>query len=521
MQDLLEFDKVHSWAFKEAVLILKKINNKVPKKGYVLFETGYGPSGFPHIGTFGEMVRTSMIRKAFEYISDIPTKLFCISDDMDGLRKIPDSIHNKERYLQYLGLPLSKVPDPFGICESYGEYMNSKLKEFLDSFVFEYEFVSATECYKSGRFNDYLIMLLENYDKILEIMLPTLGEERRATYSPFLPVCNDTGKVLQAKVIAIHLESRQITYINEDGKDVTTSILDGNCKLQWKPDFAMRWAAFDVDYELYGKDIQASADIYDKICRVLGKVPPQQMSYELFLDEGGQKISKSKGNGITIDEWLKYGGQESLKLFMYQSPKKAKKLYYDVIPKTFDEYLQYLNSYNKETDKYKKLSSPIFYIHGEKDVPINLEKINFSLLLNLVNACNTDNKDVLCKYVNNANPNLGKAERDYIDSMLVHAINYYQDFVKPKKKYKEPSPEEIKLLQHLLEVLDNVEDEAEQIQNAVYKISKDHGVPLKQWFQSLYEILLGTTEGPRFGTFIKFYGIKETRKLILEKMEKK
>jgi lysyl-tRNA synthetase class 1 len=516
---MLELSKITSWPFKEAELILKKINNKTPAKGYVLFETGYGPSGFPHIGTFGEVVRNKMVQKAFEHISDIPTKLFCVSDDMDGLRKIPDTIPNKEHCKQYLGLPLTKVPDPFGKCNSYGHYMNSRLKEFLDSFNFEYDFISATEYYKTGKFNEYLIKALEKYDEIMEVMLPTLGQERQETYSPFLPICKYTGRVLQAKVVERNIDSREITYLDENNKAVTVSVLNGNCKLQWKADFAMRWAALDVDYEMYGKDIQANAHLYDKICRILGKAPPQQMPYELFLDETGQKISKSKGNGVTIDEWLKYGGQESLALFMYQSPKKAKKLYYDIIPKTFDEYLQYLNSYNNETDEHKKLSSPIFHIHGYNAPKLNLDKISFTLLLNLVNACNTDNKEVIWGCINNSNPNLAENERKYIDSMLGYAISYYQDFIKPKKKYKVPSNEEIALLEHLLDILKTIEDDAEKIQNAIYKIGKDNNIELKQWFGSLYEILLGTSDGPRVGTFIKFYGLKETQQLILDKIK--
>ena len=513
-----DYDNINSWAFKEAKLILDRINNSMPHKGYVLFETGYGPSGLPHIGTFGEVVRTNMVRKAFEYLSDIPTKLFCISDDMDALRKVPDNIPNKEKYSQYIGLPLTVIPDPFEKCESYGDYMNSKLIEFLDQFNFEYEFISATKCYKSGKFNDYLIKVLEKYDDIIKIMLPTLGKDRQETYSPFLPICKKTGKVLQVKIIDKDVKSNTITYIDEDGDTVTVSILDGNCKLQWKPDFAMRWAALDVDYEIYGKDIQANAEIYNKICKVLGKNPPHQMSYELFLDESGQKISKSKGNGLSIYEWLKYGNEESLKLFMYQSPKKAKKLHYDIIPKTFDEYLLYLEKFNNETDINKRLSNPIFYIHGSEVPNINLGKINFSLLLNLVNACNTDNKDVLWGYIKNLNEDIDNSTHDYINSMIGYAINYFQDFIKPKKRYKVPNDAEVKLLELLLEAFKTVNDDAEDIQNAVYRISKENDIPLKQWFQLLYEILLGTKEGPRIGTFIKLYGLKEMKKLIVEKI---
>jgi lysyl-tRNA synthetase class 1 len=515
---MLDYNNVNSWAFQEAKLILNKINNSTPKKGYVLFETGYGPSGLPHIGTFGEVVRTNMVRKAFRYLSDIPTKLFCISDDMDALRKVPDNIPNKERYTQYIGLPLTNIPDPFEKCESYGDYMNSKLVEFLDNFNFEYEFISATKCYKSGKFNDYLIKVLEKYDDIMNIMLPTLGKDRQETYSPFLPICQKTGKVLQVKITDRDIQSRTVTYIDEDNKTVTVSILDGKCKLQWKPDFAMRWVALDVDYEIYGKDIQANAEIYDKICTVLGKTPPHQMSYELFLDENSQKISKSKGNGLSIYDWLKYGNQESLKLFMYQSPKKAKKLYYDIIPKIFDEYLLYLEKFNQETDINKRLSNPIFYIHNDDAPNINLGKINFSLLLNLVNACNTDNKDVIWGYIKNLNEDIDDRTHAYINSMIAYAINYFQDFVKPKKEYKIPNDAEVKLLKYLFEALKTVKDDAEEIQNAVYQISKEHDIPLKQWFQLLYEILLGTKEGPRIGTFIKLYGLNEVKKLIADKI---
>ena len=310
----MKYDKIKSWAFKEAELLLKAVNNSCPDKGYVLFETGYGPSGLPHIGTFGEVVRTDMVRKAFEHICDIPTKLFCVSDDMDGLRRVPDNIPNKQYYTQYIDLPLTSIPDPFGKKRSYGDYMNSKLIEFLDKFKFDYNFISATECYKSGLFNQYLIRVLEKYDDILNILLPTLGKERKENYSPFLPICPKTGRVLQVRVIERNIKSKTIVYIDVNGAKMEVSILDGGCKLQWKPDFAMRWVAFDVNYEIYGKDIQANSRIYNSISKILGKTPPQQMFYELFLDENGEKISKSKGNGLSIDSWLKYGNEESLKL---------------------------------------------------------------------------------------------------------------------------------------------------------------------------------------------------------------
>ncbi|MFQ3307608.1 MAG: lysyl-tRNA synthetase class 1 [Candidatus Midichloriaceae bacterium] len=515
---MTEIKDVNSWAFKEAVGLLKKLNNKIPEKGYVLFETGYGPSGLPHIGTFGEVVRTSMVRKAFSYISDIPTKMFCVSDDMDGLRKIPSNIPNKDAYTIHLDKPLTDIPDPFGESSSYGHYMNNKLKEFLDRFGFEYEFISATECYKSGKYNDYLVKVLEKYDEILDVMLPTLGEERRKSYSPFLPVCKETGRVLQVKVIDRDLEKREITYINSENQEVVISVLNGNCKLQWKPDFAMRWAAFDVDYEIYGKDIQANAKLYDKICRILGKPQPLQMSYELFLDENGEKISKSKGNGLTIEDWLKYGGQESLKLFMYKSPKKAKKLHHTVIPKVFDEYLSHLKDYNSNTEENKKLSNPVFYIDDGNSHNLDLGKISFTLLLNLVSACNTDDKKILMKYLDKEESGFNEDTKIYIEEMIGLAIKYYDDFIKSNKKYKIPNEQEKKLLQDLYDALGNVSEDADAIQNEVYRIGRDHYENLREWFQVLYEILLGTKDGPRLGTFINLYGIKKTQELINEKI---
>jgi lysyl-tRNA synthetase class 1 len=511
----MDWQKINSWAFKEAFALYAAIGKKTPEKGYVLFETGYGPSGLPHIGTFGEVVRTLMVRLAFQEICDIKTKLFCVSDDMDGLRKIPDNIPNGDQYQQYLDMPLTNIPDPFGEFDSYGHYMNAQLRKFLDKFGFDYEFISATEYYKTGRFNKHLQLVLEKYDKIMQVILPTLGPERRETYSPFLPVCTQTGKVLQAKVVSLDEANSEITYVDAEGKKVKTSILNGACKLQWKADFAMRWAALDVDYEIYGKDIKANAYLYDKICAIIGKTPPQQMNYELFLDENGQKISKSKGNGLTIDEWLRYGHPDSLKLFMYQSPKKAKKLSFDVIPKTFDEYLQHLAKYN--IDSEDKYSNPAFFIHQGKGLP-NLGKITYSLILNLINALNSDDSKVLWGYIEAAQPNLDDNTKDFIDHMLEYAGNYYRDFVVPKKKYKTPEADEVDMLNLIVNELTTVGNSAEEIQAVLYKIARESGRPIRECFKSLYQILLGTEDGPRMGSFISFYGIDKTIDLIKSKL---
>lgn len=512
--------KSNAWPFQEAKAILKKINNKVPAKGYVLFETGYGPSGLPHIGTFGEVVRTTMVKHAFELISDIPTKLYCVSDDMDGMRKIPDTIPNKEEYTKYMGLPLTAIPDPFGTHESYGHHMNARLREFLDKFNFKYEFISSTECYKKGVYNETLLKVLDKYEEIMNIMLPTLGEERRQTYSPFLPIDPESGIVLQVPTLEINKKQHTITYKNPNGNLITSEVINGKCKLQWKPDFGMRWAAFDVDFEMYGKDHLVNGPIYTAICKTIGGKAPHQMYYELFLDEKGEKISKTKGNGITIEEWLKYATQESLSYFMYLSPSKAKKLYFDVIPKCVDEYIHYLKSY-PEQNVDKKLENPVYHIH-QSNPPKTEIPISFSLLLNLVNACNTDDINVLSGYIKHAAPEFNTDNCPIFNELMKKAISYYEDFIRPNKRYRNPTPQEKEALLKLIDELKAADKNItqEQIQNLIYNIGREFAFEIKDWFKALYEILLGATEGPRIGSFIALYGINETITLIKKNVSK-
>jgi len=509
----------NAWPFQQAKAILEKIGHITPPKGYVLFETGYGPSGLPHIGTFGEVVRTIMVKAAFELISGIPTRFFCFSDDFDGMRKVPDTIPSKEEYIRYMGLPLSKIPDPFRQYTSYAQYMNEKLKAFLNSFGFQYEFLSATECYESGKFNDPLLNVLSNYDAIMDVMLPTLGADRQGTYSPFLPICKHTGKVLQVPVIDRNVKDGQILYKDpETGEKIWTSVKDGNCKLQWKPDFAMRWAAFDVDFEMYGKDHLVNGVIYTKLCHILGGRGPHQMFYELFLDQEGQKISKSKGTGLTVDEWLRYAPQESLSLFMYTSPQRAKKLYFDVIPKYVDDYIHLLKQYHAESDVAKRAANAVFHIHSGNP-PMIKTNISYSLLLNLVSVCNTDNIAIISGYIGHYDPE--NLDCPFLQKMILGAINYYYDFVLPKKAYRAPTQierEALELLQIELKKLENKSFNAESIQNIVYDIGNRCHLDLKTWFKGLYEILLGASQGPRFGSFIALYGIKETILLIENKL---
>ena len=504
-----------SWPFEEARKLLERAGGRTPEKGYVLFETGYGPSGLPHIGTFGEVVRTSMVRRAFRELSDIPTRLFAFSDDMDGLRRVPDNVPNQEMVQQHLGKPLTAIPDPFGTHESFGAHNNARLKAFLDAFGFEYEFVSATEAYKSGRFDAALLNVLAHYDAVMKVILPTLGPERRATYSPFLPVCPRTGRVLQAPVVARDVKAGTIAYRDEDGNLYQTPVTGGRCKLQWKADWAMRWVALDVDYEMSGKDLIDSVKLSSQIAKVLGGRPPEGFTYELFLDEKGEKISKSKGNGLSVEEWLRYAPNESLAYFMYASPRRAKRLYFDVIPKQVDEYLQQREACAKQ-DAAARLDNPVWHIHaGEPPAPEG--HVNFSLLLNLASVAGAGDKSVLWGFIARYAPGASPATAPFLDRLVDHAVRYYRDFIKPRLKHRAPSAAERAALEDLAAALERMPADAaaELLQNEVYEVGKRHGFAnLRDWFKAIYEILFGQSEGPRMGSFIALYGRNETIALI-------
>jgi len=509
-----------AWPFEEARKLIKRFE-KDGAPDVVLFETGYGPSGLPHIGTFGEVARTSMVRHAFQVLTGLPTRLICFSDDMDGLRKVPDNVPNRETMEAYIGLPLSKVPDPFSDKhESFAAHNNLRLRRFLDRFGFDYEFYSATTCYQSGQFDDTLLKMLAVYDKVMDVILPTLGEERRKTYSPFLPVCPRTGRVLQVPMVARDVEAGTITYEDPDtGERVETPVTGGRVKCQWKADWALRWAALGVDYEMAGKDLIDSVTLSSKICRALGGRPPEGFNYELFLDENGEKISKSKGNGLTIDEWLTYASTESLSMYMFQKPKSAKKLYFDVIPKTVDEYLTFLTRYPDQTAK-EKVGNPVWHIHLG-DPPRVEVPISFSLLLNLVSASNADNKDTLWGFIGRYAPGATPENAPELDRMVGYAIAYFHDFVAPTKQFRAPDDRERAAITELYERLGELAEgtAGEDIQTVVYEIGKKHEFdPLRDWFRALYEVLLGQSAGPRFGSFVELYGIANTRAMIAERL---
>jgi lysyl-tRNA synthetase class 1 len=522
MDDSIELLRTSkAWPVVEATKLLARVEQTPPDKGFVLFETGYGPSGLPHIGTFAEVFRTSLVRQAFARLSDQPTRLFAFSDDMDGLRAVPDNIPNAAMVAQHLQRPLTSIPDPFGTAESYGAHMNQRLRTFLDGLGFEYTFVGATECYRAGRFNAMLLRLLERHEAVRQVVLPSLGPERRETYSPILPISPETGRVLQVPLLATDPAAGTITYRNEAGKVVEQPVTDGQAKLQWRADWAMRWAALGVDYEMYGKDLIDSVKLSSQICRILGGVPPEGFSYELFLDENGQKISKSKGNGLTVDEWLTYGTKESLKLFMFQGPRKAKRLYFDVIPRNVDDYFGLLDRYG-EQDSEQRYHNPVWHIHGGDPPPGGLP-ITFTMLLNLASVVNAEEPAVLWSFIERYAPGASSRNAPGLDELVRLALAYYRDFVKPSKAYRLPSPSERQGLEELAGWLEGFEPDARSgeeiaaaIQEEIYEIGKRHGFAddLRGWFRSLYEILLGQSEGPRFGSFVAYYGPAETAALI-------
>lgn len=525
--------KCRAWPFEEAKQIVKRLRAmnrgevKAGEKGYVLFETGYGPSGLPHIGTFGEVARTTMVMNAFKALHpEIPTKLVCFSDDMDGFRKVPGNVPNKELLEKSLGLPLTKVPNPFDTeFKSFGEHNNAQLINFLNSFGFDYEFASGTDYYTSGKFDKTLLLMLKHHEDIKQIVLPILGEERAATYSPFLPVSPTSGKVLQVPILETNPDAGTIVFEDEDGTRVEQEVTGGKVKAQWRADFALRWFSLDVDYEMAGKDITSSGEIAAEICKLLGGRGPAGFRYELFLDEKGEKISKSKGNGLSMEDWLTYAPHESLAYYMFQRPTSAKKLYFDIIPKAVDEYITFVEKL-PEQDDAKKLDNPAWYIHGGTLPNGQHSPISFALLLNLTNAANTDDPATLWKFIQAYEPDASPENSPFLDRLVGYAIKYYQDFVLPEKTYRLPDARETAALKDLASRLSNLDSglEAEDYMTEVFTSGKENGYEkeeLRAWFQAIYEVCLGQSQGPRFGSFIKLYGPAETIALINDALEGK
>mgnify|MGYP006076567525 FL=1 len=521
MLDANLIQSTSSWPFVEIRKLLKDRKELIKSKNKIIFQTGYGPSGLPHIGTFAEVARTTMMINALNHIQKIDSELITFSDDMDGLRKVPDNIPNNKVLTENLGKPLTSIPDPFNKFDSFGKHNNEMLKDFLNKFNFKFNFKSSTEKYKSGRFNESLMRVLEKYEEIMEIILPTLRSERKKTYCPFLPICPETGKVLEIPLLEMNKKNGTVIFEN-NGKKLETEIKNGNCKLQWKVDWAMRWFTFDVDFEMYGKDLTESAILSNKICRTLGKKPPNGFAYELFLDEKGEKISKSKGNGISIEQWLRYASPESLSLYMYQNPTRAKKLYSDVVPKAVDEYLSLIEAFPKQKPN-EQLLNPVWHVHSGEP-PKEKIVMTFSMLLNLVGSSNAESKEILWKFIQRFHQDIKPENYPIFDKLTKYAINYFKDKVEPNKKYKTPNETEKNALLGLVKKLELIKQDSkpEEIQTVVYSTGKENGYEkkLREWFILIYEVLFGSKDGPRMGFFISFFGVDQTIKLINQKIKK-
>lgn len=517
--------KCKAWPFEEARKVLARVEKRPPEKGYVLFQTGYGPSGLPHIGTFQEVARTTMVRHAFECMSDIPTKLICFSDDMDGLRKVPGNVPNKEMLEEHLGQPLTSIPDPFGTHESFAHHNNARLREFLDSFGFDYEFISSTEYYKSGKFDTTLTKMLQNYEKVRQAVLPILGEERRKTYSPFMPLSPKTGKVLQVPILDVDAQAGTITFEDEDGTKTETIVTGGHVKAQWRADWALRWHALDVDYEMAGEDLTSSAQLSGKITKIMGGRKPEGFHYKLFLDENGEKISKSKGNGLTLDEWLTYAPQESLSYYIFLRPSSGKKLYFDVIPKAVDEYITFVQKMEEQSPE-ELVDNPAWHVLGGKLSNSQFTPVSFALLLNLASAANAHDAETMWGFIKRYQPSATPDNSPFLERLVHFAVKYYEDFILPNKKYRAPDDRERAALQDLLNRLEALPEDAdfEALQTEVFSAGKENGFDkkeLRMWFQALYEVLLGQSQGPRFGSFIELYGVDSTKQLISDALEGK
>jgi lysyl-tRNA synthetase, class I len=518
-----------AWPFQEAQRLAKRFpGGKRDSSGAlvpVIFETGYGPSGLPHIGTFQEVLRTTLVRRAYEVVTGgHPTRLIAFSDDMDGLRKVPDNIPGADMLQANLHRPLCRIPDPFGQGHaSFAHHNNALLCDFLDRFGFDYEFVAASDRYNSGAFDEALRGVLRNFGAIMEVMLPTLREERRRTYSPILPISAASGHVLQVPVEVVDAEAGIVRFM-DGGEIVEQSVLGGHSKLQWKVDWAMRWVALGVDYEMCGKDLTDSVTQSGKIARILGGQKPEGMIFELFLDANGEKISKSRGNGLTIEEWLTYGTEESLCFYLFREPKSAKQLHAGVIPKAVDEYWQFRAAIPDQALD-KRLGNPVWHLlraNGYQGGDGDTLPVTYGLLLNLVGVLGAGaSADQVWSYLGNYIADADPARHPQLGTLVQAALAYNREFVAPTLVRRAPTGAEAAALRALDQGLAELGEAApaDELQTLVYEIGKreEFGFEtLRDWFRALYETLLGSPQGPRMGSFIALYGIANTRRLIAE-----
>ena len=511
-----------SWPFKEAEKLCKRFQH--PPESPVRFETGFGPSGLPHIGTFAENARTTWVRHAFEFLTGWPTQLIAFSDDMDGLRKVPLNMPRQDMLANHLGKPLCHIPDPFETSDSYSGTMNTKLRSFLDGYQFDYTFQGSYEAYQRGDFNEGLEIILRNVDAVKSIILPTMSAEKGRDWSPFFPICGKCGKINSTRVTGYDVANNAVGYVcdrQEDrakgcGYQGTASIFNGHVKVGWKVDWALRWYAYDIAYEMYGKDLIESAKLSGRITRLMGKQPPTGLFCELFLDEDGRKISKSVGKGLTIDSWTMYAPLESLLYYIFQNPKQAKRLFWGIVPKSVDDYLLGLNNYHS-LDAQKKPDSPLWHLFNKgAGVPEFKTSINFSLVNNLVSAVGADDRELILEYLKRYDPGI-EAHRAVIEDLVNKAMNYYRDFIVPHKRYRMPTTQEKKMLMRLRDELAAYEgDDEKEIQTLPFAVAREYSEPPNNFFKLFYEVVFGQERGPRFGTFVRLVGKEKAISLLDE-----
>ena len=508
------------WPYEEARKVAERVARYEAGRP-AIFQSGFGPSGMPHLGTMAELLRPSYVRKAFERLAQSgsieparPARLIVFIDDMDGLRKVPENIPNRETTSFHLGEPVSRIPDPFGDCHpSFSEHMLSLLEKFLAPVEIEFELIKSTEMYGSGQFDEALKLILARHQQIIEIIAPTLREENRAGWSPVMPVCPSCGQVNSTLVTGYHPERASVEFSCEKniggskscGFKGEQSVLGGKAKVGWKVDWALRWYALKVDYELYGKDLIDSARLSGQILKVLGGKPPLGFPFEMFLDEEGHKVSKSVGRGVTVDQWTRYAPIEVLKYFLLVNPRRARKLFLEAIPQYVDDYLDALRAYAAAPEN-ERGNLPIDLVI-QRTTPRRFDsELTFGMIMNLVSALGTGDRDLIWNYLTGYDPRIaGNPDTERMGKTLMEcALNVYADFIEPTKKRYLPEANERDQLRALMEFLvGNSGATAEEIEKKIYDLGRENYDKPGKIFPLLYRVLLGQERGPRLGAFIK------------------
>ncbi len=508
------------WPFVESRRILDRLERL--GKSSVTAETGYGPSGLPHIGTFGEVARTSFVLQALATVAPkVESRIIAFSDDMDGLRDVPKNLPNGQMLTSHLGKPLTAIPDPFGQEKSFAHYMNHRLRDFLDSYGFRYQFASSTESYASGVFDEGLRRIMGNYDAIRDLFTATIAEEKRAAWSPFFPICESCGRVYSTRVTELDTKGFRVAYACDAplagkygscGHTGSTSVLGGTCKVGWKVDWALRWFSLGIDYEMHGEDLLDSARLSSKIVKILGGEPPELFKYELFLDEKGKKISKKIGNGISLEQWLRFAPVDSLLYIMYVKPQQAKKMGLPILPEILDQYLELVAEYDGAED------SPVPFIsrlsHGAHAGKLEGQKtITYSLILELILALNQDDPRIVRDYLLKYQPAIA-GNVAYYEELIKDALAYYREVLLPSRKAEPADHLMDDTLRALRDELARLEaagtaPDADALQTMAFQLAKDRDVKMKDWFRALYRVFLGQSQGPRIGSFIALLGYKD------------